>query len=311
MRVAVTGATGFVGGYVVNELLRRGREVRVLTRGDDVRSRFNRPVESVHGDVLDPASLDRLAAGCDAMIHLVGIIHERGGSSFDQIHRQGSENAVVAAYRARVARFVHMSAMGSSPASPSEYGRTKAMGEQAVRRSKLDWTIFRPSVIFGPGDGFATLLERLARRNPVVIPVIGPGTVRFMPVSVKDVARLFAEALERPDASEKAFDVGGPETLTMNEICREVATAAGKPAKPLLHVPLWTGRLLAAAFALVPRSILPEPPLTRDQLRSLSQDNVADVSATTAVFGPCERGFRAGIREYVRPASRHDPTVGI
>ena len=312
MRVAVTGATGFVGGYVVNELLRRGHAVRVLVRGaNGVASRFNRPVESSPGDITDPASLDPFASGCDALVHLVGIIHEKGGRSFDQIHRQGTENVVVAATRAGVGKYVHMSAMGSSASSPSEYGRTKAMGEDAVRRSKLDWTIFRPSIVFGPGDGFVSLFARIIRLNPGFIPVIGPGTVRFMPVSVRDVARLFADALEKPDASRRSFEVGGPGTFTMDEIYREIADALGKPGKPLVHFPIWAGSLLATAMALAPRWVLPEPLLTRDQLRSLSQDNVGDVSATAAAFGPVERDFRTGIREYIRPNSRHDPMIGI
>lgn len=311
MKVAVTGATGFVGGYVVNELLRRGHKVRVLVRGPESRSRFNLPVESAGGDVCDPASLDAFASGCDALVHLVGIIHEKAGRSFDQIHRQGTENVVVAASRAGVAKYVHMSAMGSSASSASEYGRTKAMGEEAVKRSKLDWTIFRPSIIFGPGDGFVSLLARIVRRKPGFIPVIGPGTVKFMPVSVRDVARLFADALEKPDASRRSFEVGGPGTFTLDEINREIASALGKSGKPIVHFPLWIGSFFAASMSLVPRWILPEPLLTRDQLRSLSQDSVGDTSGTVAVFGPIERDFPTGIREYLRPPSRHDPTIGI
>ena len=311
MKVAVTGATGFVGRYVVNELLRRGHSVRVLTRGSEARSRFNHPVEAVRGDIADAATLAPLASGCEAVVHLVGIINESEGASFDQVHRQGTENVVVAASRAGVQKYVHMSAMGASPSCPSEYGRTKAMGEEAVKRSRLDWTIFRPSVIFGPGDGFVTLIARIVRRNPGFIPVIGPGTVRFMPVSVRDVARLFADALEKPDASRLSFEAGGPETFTMDEIYREIAAALGKGGKPLVHFPVGFGYLLAAAMSLVPRWVLREPLLTRDQLRSLSQDNVGDTAATVSTFGPLERDFRVGIREYIRPKSNHDPTIGI
>ncbi|MGH9443106.1 MAG: complex I NDUFA9 subunit family protein [Thermoanaerobaculia bacterium] len=311
MKVAVTGATGFVGGYVVNELLRRGHWVRALVREPGIQSRFNRPVEPVVGDLTDPASLDPFARGCDAVVHLVGIIHEKAGRSFDQIHRQGTENVVVAASRAGVGKYVQMSAMGSSASSPSEYGRTKAMGEEAVKRSRLDWTIFRPSIIFGPGDGFVSLLARIIRRNPVFIPVIGSGTVRFMPVSVRDVARLFADSLEKAEASKKSFDVGGPGIFTQDEINREIAVALGKPRKPLVHFPIAFGSLLARANSLVPRFILPQPLLTVDQLKSLSQDSVADTSAAASVFGPIERDFRSGIREYIRPPSRHDPTIGI
>jgi NADH dehydrogenase len=278
----------------------------LLRNPDAARSRFNRPVSAVVGDLSDVAALEKAFAGCDAVVHLVGIINEKEGLSFDAVHRQGTENVVAAMKKAGVRRLVHMSAMGSSPDSPSEYGRSKAAGEEAVRRSGLDATVFRPSIVFGPGDGFATLLARVVRMSPLVIPVIGPGTVRFMPVSVREVAAMFAAAVEKPETIGKSFEVGGPEILTMNAIYREIAAALGKPKKPIVHLPLWYGRIAAAAMA-----VLPDPPLTRDQLRSLSRDNVGDVSATTAVFGEPKTRFADGIREYIRPKSRRDPRIGI
>ena len=130
-------------------------------------------------------------------MHLVGIIHEKGDQTFDRVHREATENVLVAAQAAGAKRYLHMSAMGASEDSPSEYGRTKAAGEKAVRASSLDWTIFRPSIVFGPGDGFVSLLAPIVRSNPGFIPVIGPGTTKFQPVAISDVARLFADALEK------------------------------------------------------------------------------------------------------------------
>src|SRR5262249_8306847 len=198
-----------------------------------------RSVEARTGDVRDVDSLAAAAAGRDAVIHLVGIIHEEGDQTFDRIHREAAENVVAAMKSAGVRRLLHMSAMGSSLDAPSEYGRTKAAGERAVRESGQDWTIFRPSIIFGPGDGFVSLLAPIVRGNPGFIPVIGDGTTRFMPVSVYDVARVFADALEKPETVRAAYEVGGPETLTLNEIYREIAAAVGKPSKPLVHLPVW------------------------------------------------------------------------
>ena len=152
LKVLVTGGTGFVGTHLVNRLLHRGHAVAVLARSPEkTRNRYNRPVEAVSGDVLDPASLAAAAAGREALIHLVGIINEKGNQTFDRMHREATENAVAAAKAAGIRRYLHMSAMGSSEDSPSAYGRTKAAGEKAVRASGLDWTIFRPSIIFGPG----------------------------------------------------------------------------------------------------------------------------------------------------------------
>ena len=313
MKVLVTGGTGFVGTHVVNALRRRGHEVAVLARRPDrTRNRYNRPVENVRGDVLDPSSLVPAIAGRDAVIHLVGIIHEKGPQTFDRVHREAVENVVSACGLAGVPRLLHMSAMGTSADSPSEYGRSKAAGEAAVRESGLDWTIFRPSIIFGPGDGFVSLLAPIVDGNPLFIPVVGRGETRFQPVSVYDVARVFGDALEKPETVGKAFEVGGPDVLTLNEIYREIATVLGKRRKPLLHLPLWWGRLLARSFeSLARRGWLSSPPLTRDQLKSLERDNVADVSETVAVFDGEWREFRSGLREYLTGGMRHDPRSGF
>ncbi len=312
MKVLVTGGTGFVGTSIVNRLLQRGHAVAVLARDPrKTRNRYNHAVETVPGNVLDPASLAAAAAGRDAVVHLVGIINEKGEQTFDRMHREATENVVGAARAAGVKRYVHMSAMGSADDSASEYGRTKAAGERAVRASGLDWTIFRPSIVFGPGDGFVSLLAPIVRLNPGFIPVVGPGTTKFQPVAIADVARVFADALEKPETVGKRFEVGGPQVFTLNDVYREIAAAVGKPGKPLLHLPLWYGRILAGVFEwLARRGVFSDPPLTRDQLRSLSGDNAADVSQTVAVFGGQWKTFRPGIREYLS-TGRHDPRSGI
>jgi NADH dehydrogenase len=313
LKILVTGGTGFVGTHVVNAFLRRGHGVAVLARRPgSARNRYNRPVEAIAGDVLDRGAIERAASGRDAVVHLVGIINEKGQQTFDRMHREAVENVVAAAGTAGVRRLLHISAMGASEDGPSEYARTKAAGEKAVRGSSLSWTIIRPSIVFGPGDGFVSLLAEIVRRNPGFIPVIGAGHTRFQPVSVYDVARVFTEALEKPETAGRVFDVGGPQIFTLNEIYREIARAIGKPRKPLIHFPLWWGRFLAARFeAAARRGWLADPPLTRDQLRSLSRDNVADTSATLSTFGGAWREFRPGIREYLESGRRHDPRAGM
>ena len=312
MKVLVTGGTGFVGTHVVNRLLQRGHDVAVLARNPEkTRNRYSRPVEAAAGNVLDPATLARAAAGRDVVVHLVGIINEKGAQTFDRMHREATEKVTEAARAAGIRRYLHMSAMGSSDDAPSEYGRTKAAGERAVRASGLDWTIFRPSIIFGPGDGFVSLLAPIVRGNPGFIPVIGPGTTKFQPVSIYDVARVFSDAIEKSDATVgKAFEIGGPEVFTLNEMYRDIAAAVGKPGKPLIHLPVWYGRLLATAFEwLARRGVFDDPPLTRDQLRSLTRDSAADLAGTREVFGADWRRFGPGIREYLFHG-RHDPRSG-
>jgi uncharacterized protein YbjT (DUF2867 family) len=313
LKLLVTGGTGFVGTHLVNALLRRGHEVAVLARrADRARNRYNRPVEPRRGDVLEPASLPAAIADRDAVIHLVGIIHEKGAQTFDRMHREAVENIVAAMQASGVRRLLHMSAVGAAEDSPSKYGRTKAAGERAVRDSGLDWTIFRPSIIFGPGDGFVSLLAPIVDKNPLFIPVIGNGRTRFQPVSVYDVARVFGDALEKPETVGKTFELGGPDILTLDEIYREIATVLGKRRKPLLHFPVWWGRFLARTFeSLARRGWIDAPPLTRDQLKSLSRDNVADVTDTLAVFDGEWREFRGGLREYLTGGMKHDPRSGF
>jgi NADH dehydrogenase len=296
----------------VNALQRRRQTIAVLARDPaSAHNRYNHPVEAVRGNVLDPVSLAAACAGRDVVIHLVGIIHPKGEQTFDRMHREAVENVVAASEAAGARRYLHMSAMGAAADSPSEYGRTKAAGEKVVRESGLDWTIFRPSIVFGPGDGFVSLLEPIVRHNPGFIPVIGPGRTKFAPVSVYDLARLFGDAIEKPETAGKTFEVGGSETLTLDEIYREIAAAVGKPRKPLLHFPLWYGRILAAGFEWAARrGIISDPPLTRDQLKSLERDNTADVSETDRVFGGPWLPFRVGIRQYLGDGRRHDPRHG-
>jgi len=313
LKLLVTGGTGFVGTHLVNALVRRGHEVAVLARrADHARNRYNRPVEPRRGDVLDAASLPAAIAGRDAVIHLVGIIHEKGNQTFDRLHREAVENVVAAMSASGVRRLLHMSAVGAAEDSPSEYGRTKAAGEWVVRQSGLDWTIFRPSIVFGPGDGFVSLLAPIVDKNPVFIPVIGKGRTRFQPVSVYDVARVFGDALENPNTVGKTFELGGPDIFPLDEIYREIATVLGKRRKPLLHFPIWWGWFLARTFeSLARRGWIDAPPLTRDQLKSLSRDNVADVAETLAVFDGDWRELRDGLREYLTGGMKHDPRSGF
>jgi len=177
MRVLITGATGFVGRAVCEAVVREGHSVRGMARGSRSQA-LETPdagMDWFRGSVLSPDDLRRALQGCDAVIHLVGIIGEIGDQTFERVHQEGTLRVVEAALSSGVRRMIHMSALGTRPAAVSRYHQTKWAAEEAVRGSGLDWTVFRPSVIYGPGDGFVNLFARMSRWSPV-LPVIGRGT---------------------------------------------------------------------------------------------------------------------------------------
>lgn len=289
MRVFVTGGTGFVGRAVVAELLRRGYEVRCLVRS---RGRRVPPgVEVAEGDILDPHSLRRGITGCHAVIHLVGIIRERPGSGFEEIHVRGTAHVMEAAVRAKASRFLHMSALGTRMGARSRYHRTKWEAEEIVRRADMPYGIYRPSVIFGPGDEFVNLFARIIRRFPVLL-LPGRGTGRLQPVAVEDVAEAFARGLEREESF--ILELGGERVFTLEELCREIMFAVSVQ-RPIWHVP---EGLLRPLLALGETLRLPLP-LTRDQLIMLSEDNVCDPAPLREFLGRRPRDFATAIRSYL------------
>jgi NADH dehydrogenase len=295
--VLVTGGTGFVGRSVVAALLRRGHQVRCLVRPGSARRRAAPSgASAVPGDVTEPGSLPAALAGVEAVVHLVGIIREQPGRgvTFDRLHTEATRNVVAAAGAGGVRRLVHMSGLGTRPEARSRYHQTKWAAEQAVRESGLDWTIFRPSVIFGPGDGFVSLLARLVRWLPVV-PVVGDGRNRLQPVAVGDVAEGFARAVERPATAGAVFEVGGPRPYTFDEALDEVGAALGRRRVPKLHHPVG----LMAPVVRVLEGI-PLFPLTSDQLLMLREHNTCDPGPWARALDLSPVEFAAGIRAYLR-----------
>ncbi|MPY65943.1 complex I NDUFA9 subunit family protein [Deinococcus sp. SDU3-2] len=275
MNILVTGASGFVGKAVVAELVRRGRTVAAGSRrGTDLPG-----APGVRLDVTDPASVLRAVAEVqpDALVHLVGIIAEEGEQTFARVHLEGTRHVLAAA--PRPVRYLHMSALGADEASGSGYSRSKAQAEALVRESGLDWTIFRPSLIFGPGDDFfGRVLRDLVSTAPVV-PQIGDGKFPFRPVSVEDVALAFAEALERPDTVGETYELTGPQEYTFRELLELELGALGK-RKPIVPVPLPLMDLMVPAMG-----ILPKPPITRDQYAMLKAGNTAPPERARDAFG--------------------------
>jgi NADH dehydrogenase len=262
--ILVTGGSGFVGREIVRQLLARGQRVRVLARHPET-GRMKRPnLETMRGDVLQPETLVPAMAGVQAVIHLVGIIVETPRRSFAQMHVEATRNVLAAARQAGVTRWLQMSALGTRPGAASRYHQTKWDAEELVRASGLDWTIFRPSLIYGTDENdriFRPL--RMALTKPVDLllfrsfPVIDNGESRVQPVCVRDVAACFVRALGEPRSIGRVYELTGPFPLSWRELVTAVAARLGRPVTvervPVL-LPLRV--LLCTLVALLPLILL-------------------------------------------------------
>jgi NADH dehydrogenase len=294
MKIFMTGATGFVGKNIAARLAEDGHELRCLVRSTESESTWYLKgigADVVEGDILSVKSLASGAGGCDAVIHLVGIIFERRGAGFEQVHVEGTRNMLAAAKQAGVRRFVHMSALGTRADATGAYHRTKWDAEEDVRASGLDYTIFRPSTIYGPGGEFINMLAGQVRRLPLV-PVIGDGHYRMQPISVFDVAACFSVCLQKPAATGKVYEIGGPEALSYNEMIDIICRVMGK-RRAKLHIPVAGMR----PVAWLSERLMPKPLLTVDQLNMLLGDNVCDIKAMRRELGVEPVAFEEGLPE--------------
>jgi NADH dehydrogenase len=300
LNISITGGTGFVGREVTHELLNQGHRVRLISRSrpSPTPRRTTHPrLENFLGiDFRDPGQLAEAFRGTSVAIHLVGIIAECGPDrTFEHVHVDLTASALAAARAAGLQRWIHMSALGTRDGAASRYHRTKWAGEELVRRSGLDWTIFRPSLIHGARDGFTRLFARLSRWSPV-LPVMGKGTSLLQPIAVSQVARAFASAVTTPDAVGRTYDLCGAERLTFVDVLRAILRAHGR-RRWLLHIPMPVARLQAAVFeGFYPALLRRPPPLNRDQLLMLEEDNIGDGSAADARFGLEHRLFSDDMR---------------
>ena len=304
MLVAITGGTGFVGRHIIERLLRREHELRVLAREPSKHGwlRDRGGVELVQGDLHDQDALRSLVRGAGALVHLAGVIVEIGQQTFERVHAHGTRNAVNAAREASVTRFVQMSALGARPdRSATAYHRTKAAGEEAVRASGIPHAIMRPSIIAAPGNAALRMMVDMLRFSPV-IPVIGNGRYQLQPVTADDVAEAFALAVERPDIAG-TFDIAGPEALTYHQVLDALERALGVQRRRIT-VPVSVVRFAAFAGMAIPNL----NPITPDQLQMLLEGSTTVNNALPTVFGVPPAPFAAAAREICRPyAARQVP----
>lgn len=292
MKIFISGATGFVGGHLTQELLRRGHELRLLTHR---RRRSTTGVEQIEGDVTRPETLEDAVKGCDAVINLVGIVREFPFKdvTFKKLHIQATANMLAAAQKAGVRRYLQMSALGTRSGAVSNYHQSKWQAEQLVRSTGLDWTIFRPSLIFGPKDAFINMLASQLRLAPIM-PVIGDGRYRLQPIHADDVASCFALALEMPETIGQTYELCGQDCMSYEELIDEIAAALGRTAPFKPHAPLGLMKLIIPVMQKIPLF-----PITMDQLQMLLEESVCDGS-WQKIFDFKPRGFQEGINEYLR-----------
>lgn len=276
--ILVTGGSGFIGRRVVSRLAEGGSSLRVLARGQR-HANLPEGVEVARGDVVSGEGLPEAMAGVEKVVHLVAIIRESGGQTFEANIWRGTEKVVEAAKAAEVKKLVYVSAIGAQDNPTYRYLHAKWQAERAVKLSGLTYTILRPSIVFGEGDEFINALAGLVRYNPVV-PVAGDGKARFQPIWVEDLVTCIVACLDEDAHAGQTLEIGGPEQLTYDELLDIVKEALGR-SRIKAHVPLAVMRPLAQVMEWV----LPKPPVTGEQLKMLALDNIAETDSVMRHFG--------------------------
>ncbi|HZQ10541.1 MAG TPA: complex I NDUFA9 subunit family protein [Anaerolineae bacterium] len=306
MNILITGISGFVGSHLAARLVAEGHTVRGLVRWTDARGHLAPQVnaELVVGDITKLETLPRAMVGMDAVVHLVAIPYERGKATYEAINAQGTRNVVQAAQVSGVKRFVHQSALAADSQSPYAYLKSKGEGEDAVRASSMDWTIFRPSVLVGPEDEFANALARWLVITPLVFPLVGDGQARFQPLWIEDMVTMMSAVLNRPDTSEQTYEVGGPEYLTYEAMVKQILVALQRN-RLLIKVPIPLMRPIIKVMEVV----LPKPPATTSLLDLLNVDNTTTLDGVQRNFGFPPRRFAdviSDMRRYTFSQALHE-----
>lgn len=315
--ITIVGGSGFVGRHIVRALARRGYRIRVACRRPDLAGHVQPlgtpgQIMPVQANVRYPASVAAACEGAFAVINLTGVLSSSGAQSFDAVHAFGAEACARAAKAAGARVFIQMSAIGADANSTSAYGRSKAEGEARARANFPGATILRPSIIFGPEDGFFNKFASLSRFTPV-LPLIGGGETKFAPVYVGDVAEAVARIIDRGQADAKAYELGGPEILTFKELMQFTLDTIGRK-RLLIPVPWAVARIQGLLLGM-----LPKPLLTADQVEMLKTDNTVSDAArrdrrTLEGLGIAARSIEAVVPTYLyryRKAGQFTAPKGI
>ena len=300
--ITIIGGSGFVGRHIVRALARRGYRIRVACRRPDLAGHLQPlgntgQIMMVQANVRYPASLAAACEGAYAVINLTGVLYSAGAQSFDAVHVFGAEASAKAAKAAKARLFIQMSAIGADENSPADYARSKAEGEKRARAAFPGAIVLRPSIVFGPEDSFFNRFAGMARFSPF-LPLIGGGETRFQPVFAGDVAEAVACLVDRGEANGQTYELGGPETLSFRQLMQFTLDTIGRK-RALLTLPWGAAKLQAAVLGL-----LPNPPLTSDQVELLRTDNVVSEAArsegrTLEGLGVTPRGIEGIVPGYL------------
>lgn len=276
--ILVTGGTGFVGSHIVKRLYREKMKTRCLVRkGSNVKRLEELGIELAYGDLTDKGSLKKALEGVETVIHLIGIIVERKGATFEIIHTQGTRALVDACKDAGVKRFIYISALGARENARSRYHCTKWEAEQAIIKSGMEYVILRPSIMIGEGGEFITMLSGIIQKAPL-IPVIGAKS-KVQPIYVENTADCVVRSLVEPKLSKKIFEIGGPQQMTYRELFLTLSDVLNIK-KPVVGIPIWL--MWPAAYIL--ERLMEKPPITTQQLIMLQEDNICDIREMQDVF---------------------------
>lgn len=278
--VTVFGGSGFLGRHIVRLLAKKGFRIRVACRRPDLAGHLQPlgnvgQITAVQANLRYRDSIDRAVVGADYVVNCVGILFESGRNTFDAVQAFGAK-AIAEAAKVQGAKLVHISAIGADKNSKADYARTKAIAEEAVLKAVNDAVILRPSIVFGPEDGFFNKFADMSRLAPA-LPLVGGGHTKFQPVYVADVAEAVVKGVVGEIEGGKIYELGGPEVLSFKQ-CLQIMLKVISRSRPLVHLPWAIASMIGSVTSLIP---FIDPPLTEDQVELLKSDNVVSDRATS------------------------------
>jgi uncharacterized protein YbjT (DUF2867 family) len=294
LKIAITGASGFIGRHLVTSLAKTGHSIRAVLHRKSPDHKADKNTEYIVADVHDPESLNRAFENIDIVYHLVGIIAETRRLTFDKTVIAGTQNVIAACLKNHVQHIIYLSALGTSENAASKYHKSKWRAEETIRNAGIDYTILRPSIIFGPHDGFVNMLTGMIKWLPLT-PVVGSGEFLLQPIYIDDFIGILIDTLRNNKSRNKTVEIGGPEKLTYKEILTILKRVLNKK-RGNLYLPMWFMRL--NAFLL--ERIMKPSPITTDQLNMLEAGNTCDNKMLPEIFEIELTPFEEGLRKYMR-----------